>query len=561
MIIPLKEFLGNLNKDKKNNVKEDKAQENIVKENKVTVEEIKVNRVVKHVNNDFIIRTRKYQKEYDINKRFSLVINCYFSLVFDDDADTTAKTVDMINEKLNKATNKDLNRYDKMFRDTTSMNWWYDWRSKEIDFLEDIAWDENDLINLLGISTFHPNGYFREKALRRLIKIDNPRVIPFVIIRLNDWVKIVQMVAKTYLDNLMTKENILEYMPYFDLLKHTEYYSRLENNEILSRVEEILKDKEVLEKLIPNIYKYNEFTKLYIYKSIKDCGFYGDDYIFELLLKEKSAYIQNKILYDMVQEVDDSFFEKNLEKLKKCKANKVKQITIIRYYNQMGIKSMEELQWALVDKSLAVRDLGRIFLKKAGFDEFRDFYQNRIDNEICVIGLCEVATLEDYSLLYDKLYKHNISTSKTITKTLAKLDYTAFEEELYRNLQGDKLGLSKTAKEILVENFTKVDEEKVYEIYKNTDVDYIRKNTVILLMSLSKWKRISYILEFLSIEDEELSAIVNSEKLCWFGSFNRSYTKPTEADLRKLKKALENQDAKLSKYEKLELEQLMKTYF
>jgi len=50
-------------------------------------------------------------------------------------------------------------------------------------------------ILLIRLSSFHPNGFVREEALRRLGLIEDGTELPYLLLRLSDWVPQVQAAA------------------------------------------------------------------------------------------------------------------------------------------------------------------------------------------------------------------------------------------------------------------------------------------------------------------------------------------------------------------------------
>lgn len=57
---------------------------------------------------------------------------------------------------------------------------------EDLQQLENLPDDEK--VHLLGIASMNASGYVREAAIQSLEKLDNPKIIPYLLMRLNDWV-------------------------------------------------------------------------------------------------------------------------------------------------------------------------------------------------------------------------------------------------------------------------------------------------------------------------------------------------------------------------------------
>ena len=58
---------------------------------------------------------------------------------------------------------------------------------------------------LLGIASFTANGYVREAAIKKLAEIRTGRELPFLVVRINDWVPQVQSAAQDALEERLTR--------------------------------------------------------------------------------------------------------------------------------------------------------------------------------------------------------------------------------------------------------------------------------------------------------------------------------------------------------------------
>ena len=79
----------------------------------------------------------------------------------------------------------------------------------------DLGWlsaDDQDSAFVLGLTSFHPDGYLREKALHALAARHSGIEIPFILLRLNDWVKEIRTVAREAFDERLTPEYAVHFV-------------------------------------------------------------------------------------------------------------------------------------------------------------------------------------------------------------------------------------------------------------------------------------------------------------------------------------------------------------
>ena len=79
------------------------------------------------------------------------------------------------------------------FRQYTSLEWEIDWRSLYISEKRDWFQSKEDYYWVLALGSFHPNGYYRQVCLEEMT--DYPGALPFLVLRLNDWVEQVRLAA------------------------------------------------------------------------------------------------------------------------------------------------------------------------------------------------------------------------------------------------------------------------------------------------------------------------------------------------------------------------------
>lgn len=132
-----------------------------------------------------------------------------------------------------------LIRLGRQFREYTSMEWYIDWKHISLSDIRASVSDWNAYLNILRLGTFHPNGYFREKCMWALE--DDEASLPFIALRLNDWVKPVRDCAYRILSEKLEDagtDTAIEMLPFISQTKKGERYIHEQFQDIERRLSE-----------------------------------------------------------------------------------------------------------------------------------------------------------------------------------------------------------------------------------------------------------------------------------------------------------------------------------
>ena len=94
---------------------------------------------------------------------------------------------------------------------------------------------------LLAVAASHRSGYVREAAVRGLAASEDGRALPYVILRLNDWVSDVQAAARTALEAFLRPEFAAHLVSAQPLLWALERQRRASHTELVRRVFTLLR--------------------------------------------------------------------------------------------------------------------------------------------------------------------------------------------------------------------------------------------------------------------------------------------------------------------------------
>ena len=105
------------------------------------------------------------------------------------------KASQVLNEALISSSFDDICKIDIQMRETTSMEWNIDWKTLKIENFITKQMSKDEQRAVLIFSSFNPNGYIREQALKLLVFYEE--TLPYLVLRLNDWVYNVRQTALT----------------------------------------------------------------------------------------------------------------------------------------------------------------------------------------------------------------------------------------------------------------------------------------------------------------------------------------------------------------------------
>lgn len=93
---------------------------------------------------------------------------------------------------------------------------------------------------ILGLVSFHRNGYVRHEAVRLLADARDGSELPYLLIRQNDWVEPISRDARTAVQERLVDENLVHFVKNMPLVVHLSAFKRRDHSAVVQRVVELL---------------------------------------------------------------------------------------------------------------------------------------------------------------------------------------------------------------------------------------------------------------------------------------------------------------------------------
>ena len=141
--------------------------------------------------------------------------------------------------------------------------------------------------NLATLSKSH-NGFKREIAIDLMDKLNDPKVLPLLIDRLNDWVPTVKLRAEKAFYSLMTTENSIRFVTSLVAIVHLNKRRRHNHNRLIETVVRFLTLENNKEKLIDAISSSNQELAFIAFRLCVDHNLVSNLSLVQLALQSKN---------------------------------------------------------------------------------------------------------------------------------------------------------------------------------------------------------------------------------------------------------------------------------
>jgi len=470
-------------------------------------------------------------------------------------------------EKLWRISNDQLPQFDAWFREECS-TWFYpdvysnasSWHRLAPTELDRVLADYGEgALPALLLCTCHPSGYVRERALNLCMGMDATRVIPFCLVRLNDWVPAVRAVALQSVRRWLEEEESLNLLPLLPLFFRLEECHRSDHREVLGIMAKHLQGAS-RDQVIQGMRDPSPIVRRICY----DIGMDGE--ASKSLRREAIQLGLCDPLPHLRMKASNHGKAFGLEFADVMLADPF--MPIRRNGLELHVDSRSEQHQSLLengreDSHRSIRELSRYWLKTLGYQtEFAGHYraqlnQNGAIGRISLLGLGETGTKEDCSQLSEFLNHVSPRHREAAVRGLATLDFSSTKEMILARVADSSGRVSRMATNSFLARPVGVSVNELLPLLESTDHDHVRSNAFRLLRKASKWDRIQILLT-LALHDATSEKATGSITQ-WLYGFNRSFAQPTQEQVRNVRTAFDKARSSLPRRLQEELSGLLET--
>ena len=426
------------------------------------------------------------------------------------------------------------------------------WRSASWDRLE-----PGDLRHLkqgpanwasLAVLSMHGSGYVREAALQRLAELRGGTELPYLFIRLNDWVAEIREFAESAVSERLTLKDAAGLVHLLPLVGRISHWSRAARN-LESRIRAVLSSADSRLALLAGARAKDLAVRRQAVSLLIEAGGESMAAVLQTALHDKDVVVRTRAAAAAREALDGEQLRAALEQMGRNRAARVRQEALIGWVRRFPEESQDRLIDALLDRLAAARGLAQYELRTRGFDVV-EFYRRRISEASspepeAIAGLGEVGTAEESRLVIPYLSSVDGRTRGAALHAVDRIGGAERARLLVAALRDPAPSVSKVARRAIVANPTGVDFAAVLAGFLQDDRRYVRRNSFRVLITASKWSWLRYALIASSDHDSEIRAEGLRQLDIWVLKWNRSFVEPTAPDSEGINQAIDALDEEL----------------
>jgi HEAT repeat protein len=397
---------------------------------------------------------------------------------------------------------------------------------------------------VLGLLSFHRNGYVRHEAVRLLARETTDDELRYLLIRQNDWVSVIGDEAQ----GAVQKRLVPSYLPHFirclPLVVHLLAFRRRDLSPVVRKVVEMLVQPRHDAMLADVIKAANLAVRRQVVQvalnepgehqaRVIHYGIMSADAIVRLACaKQAGRSFSGPELWHATKTLQQDRFMPIRREGFRVEAEG----------NPDGAPSVWKR--ALLDPNASIRELARFSLGKIGAFDGAGFYRQILArNGISlpgVSGLAECGDRTDLATLRSLLAHPLPKFRRAAIRGLARIAKEEAVVDLVRALRDRIPSVVREAKKQLMNFLNDVPGDSLFAVVNEADTEHARKCAVRLIFNKGKWQSLPWLIQIASQEDEAVASLSRRLIEAWFSPplCNKVFTKPSTDERQAIHEAM-----------------------
>jgi len=427
-------------------------------------------------------------------------------------------------------------------------------------------WRLPSAVAIVGVTSCHGSGFIRDAAVNELANIFDGSELPFLLVRLNDWVGVVRESTATAVLHRIRPDYATHFFRHLRLVFRLRSCGRSQHEQIVTAVTALLQEPSAASILREGIQSNDRWLRRESFRMAIAAKSDQSTALLKEMLSDSDPIMRLWAARNVLARLNDTELQPLLFGLVHDRFMPVRCEALNLLAQRALADSSNCIADALLDSHSSVRALARHWIRtrQPEFD-FASVYRRSLGEvspmrqRAAILGLSETGTPADAEAMLPFLDAPFVSTRKAAIRALAALGGERYVEEFVAALTDEHPGISNEATRALA-NTAGLFTERLQSLFRAESRPHVRRNVFKLLTNQPFWARGIFLFEALRDRDEQIIESGRRALRDWLMRSRSMATAPNRTELQQLRDSVKASAGMLTSSEIQELEFCLKTY-
>jgi HEAT repeat protein len=380
--------------------------------------------------------------------------------------------------------------------------------------------------SLVGLASFHFSGYVREAAVAELVSQRTGKELPFLLIRLNDWVSQVRNVAEQAVRARIEPAYAVHLLANISLVLRLRICGRVEKK-FVDDICDLLKRAESKDVLLAGTTSKDKAVRRISFQLAAEAEPSTRGAIVRAAMTDPDAVARSWAARHFLPEVLPDELPGIIEPMLKDRFMPVRRDALWYAATKRPDIAKQPLRSALLDSHVSMRETARQFLAAAEVTNAAEFYADALGNGsdkqcfAAICGLGETGKAADVPLVVPFLNSPLTNLRRAAVYAIGRLDLEGQLERLVGVLPDAKPSVSREALKALQLKARYIALADLENLFASGADFHVRRNALSLIVHTDKWKKVPALLKACADKDERIAEQAAKALRAW------SYIRPS----------------------------------
>lgn len=418
------------------------------------------------------------------------------------------------------------------------LDWWENraWKSIQPSQVPSLSSQPESRTSILGVLTLHPNGFVRQKAVEELHQVRDGKELPFLLLRLNDWVKPIRDRAARFVEPRLCdsyQQHIVDCLP---LLAWLLQCRRTEYVDLVPRAVVLLCRSECESQLAEIAASSDRRVRRKITRLALEIE--GDHLprLVRHLIRSNDTALRIWGAERVSRELYGAELDTALDDLRADRCMPVRRHALLALAERSAEDARSVWTETLLDRHRSLRELARCRLAPENVGGFSPFYRENLqtnpENLYALLGLGETGSADDVPRVRTYFRSGRPALRCAAVRAISTLPGELPDPRLTDMISDDFPSVRRATQDALILRPQLVDRERLLSIVLSDNRWQTGQAGLTVFDGLGKWRALPYLIRGCCARCPEVAAHAETLVQRWFSPprCNRVFTSPSEAE-------------------------------